>query len=307
MSLFPHREYRYYGFALKAGLANLVSNGFRLGLKRTIGKISQPINWYTRFPEYHYFDEAITNYLRQVKPGSQAKLLDIGSPKNLGLYLAFREDVASTLTDISELNIDEYRLIWRSMSSKAKGEARFELRDARDLGIPDCSFDVVYSMSVIEHIEGASGDSIAVREMLRVLKPGGLFVISVPFGPEYIEQEIVGLAGAVRPTNDRRSYFFQRIYDEKSFNTRILDAATGLENTSLKTVWRKHMLLHRTYASFGHEARGFVGFLNPMLSVIGNRSCAGMRSGFPTRYGSQHSLKDVYGDLIMSAVKKSAT
>src|SRR5690242_20298390 len=58
MSFFRYQEPRYYFFGLKAGLRNLLQNGFALGAKRTLGKIAQPINWYTRFPEYYYFDRA---------------------------------------------------------------------------------------------------------------------------------------------------------------------------------------------------------------------------------------------------------
>jgi SAM-dependent methyltransferase len=305
MNLFPYRELRYYSFGLRVGFSNLLHNGFAIGVKRTVGKISQPINWYTRFPEYYYFDHAIARHLTALGPGVRAKILDIGSPKTLGLYLACNTEAEVILTDISELNIDEYRPIWRSLSRGAKGHATFELQDARALNITDVQFDVVYSMSVVEHVHGEAGDSEAVREMIRVLKPGGLFVISVPFGKKYMEQEIVGLAGAVRPTNDQQSYFFQRIYDEPAFTSRIIKAAAGLEDVRLTTIWRKRLFLHRAYASFGHTARGFVGFINPFLSAIGNESCEGMKRDFAINYGSQHSLRDIYGDLIMTGVKKA--
>lgn len=49
--------------------------------------------------------------------------------------------------------------------------------DVRALSISSASFDAVYSMGTIEH----SGDSdLAVREIFRVLKPGGRAIIGVP-------------------------------------------------------------------------------------------------------------------------------
>lgn len=41
---FPHKEPRYYFFGLRAGLTNLTANGSRLGFKKTLGKVSQPIS-----------------------------------------------------------------------------------------------------------------------------------------------------------------------------------------------------------------------------------------------------------------------
>ena len=41
---FPHREPRYCFFGLRAGLTNLTASGSRLGVKKTPGKVSQPIN-----------------------------------------------------------------------------------------------------------------------------------------------------------------------------------------------------------------------------------------------------------------------
>ena len=301
--LFPYQELRYYSFGLKAGFKNLVCNGFRLGARRSVGKVTQPINWYTRFPEYYFFDHAISRHILAAKASSMPKILDIGSPKMLGLYLARTAEVEVTLTDISPLNIDEYRMIWGGLNRGAKGHAVFQLQDARSLESDDAEFDVVYSMSVIEHIEGASGDSQAVREMIRVLKPGGLLVVSVPFGLRYVEQDVIGVSGAVLHTKDRKPYFFQRIYDEEAFKGRVLAAAKGLQKVDFTTIWRKHTWMHRTFGRLNENVRGSLGFVNPLLSIVGNQSCAGINTKFPVNYGRMHSLQDIYGDLIMVGVK----
>ncbi|MEU9830625.1 class I SAM-dependent methyltransferase [Streptosporangium sp. NPDC048047] len=49
--------------------------------------------------------------------------------------------------------------------------------DARDLPLPDAGFDLVVAMDVLEHIEE---DDAAARELVRVLRPGGRALISVP-------------------------------------------------------------------------------------------------------------------------------
>lgn len=58
-------------------------------------------------------------------------------------------------------------------------EDRLEVRsmNALDLDLPDDSFDVVFSLSSIEHFGGREQAQRAAREMARVLKPGGHLII----------------------------------------------------------------------------------------------------------------------------------
>ena len=62
--------------------------------------------------------------------------------------------------------------------------------DGRTLTFPDASFDVVYSLSSIEHFGGFEGAKRAVLEMARVLKPGGVLALATEYilaGPPYEE------------------------------------------------------------------------------------------------------------------------
>jgi SAM-dependent methyltransferase len=303
MRLFPHRELTYYFFGLRAGISNLFANGLLLGAKNTAGKIMQPVNSYTRFPEYYWFDRAIAGHLAAMPAGVSARVLDVGSPKLLGLYLGVRHPAQLTLTDISELNIDEYKPMWQALAARARGKVDFCLEDARQLRFKDASFDVVYSMSVLEHIEGENGDSVALGELVRVLKPGGLLALSVPFGMSYVEQKRVGFAGAARKTGDQKIYFFQRIYDEAHFRNRILEALAPLEHIQIITAQRRRTWIPRSFGVLGENLRGVLGGMNPLLSAIVNRSSAGV-TPFPTRYGALHRARDIYGDIIVTGVKK---
>ncbi|HZD93382.1 MAG TPA: class I SAM-dependent methyltransferase [Candidatus Sulfotelmatobacter sp.] len=303
MSLFPHRELTYYFFGLRAGFANLLANRLQLGVRKTAGKITQPINSYTRFPEYYWFDNAISGYLSRMPAASGRLILDVGSPKTLGLYFGTTAPVELTLTDISELNVDEYKVMWQGLEKRAKGKVQFSLQDARQLGFGSAQFDIVYSMSVLEHIEGETGDAVAIGELLRVLKPGGLLVLSVPFGSSYIEQKRIGFSGAARKTEDRKAYFFQRIYDRAEFQSRILGRLTQLRDIQLTTVQRARPWMSRMFGSMGENLRGVFGGMNPLLSALGNRSCSGIKP-FATSYGEFHEATDVYGDIILTGIKK---
>ena len=79
-------------------------------------------------------------------------------------------DLVGTLTvsDISEK-------LSREVGERMK--APWMQQDACSLSIPDSSFDVVISSECIEHVPDPEK---ALREMVRVLKPGGLIVVTTP-------------------------------------------------------------------------------------------------------------------------------
>lgn len=55
--------------------------------------------------------------------------------------------------------------------------AVLQVMDAQSLDFPDNVFDLVYSFHALEHI---SNPCLALREMARVLKPGGTFMVGTP-------------------------------------------------------------------------------------------------------------------------------
>jgi SAM-dependent methyltransferase len=54
----------------------------------------------------------------------------------------------------------------------------FTRMDALDLQFPDDTFDFVFTFSSIEHFGGHGGTALAMQEIARVLKPGGVAVVS---------------------------------------------------------------------------------------------------------------------------------
>jgi SAM-dependent methyltransferase len=86
-----------------------------------------------------------------------------------------------TAIDINPDGLDVARRIAAAeLAPRLLERLRFELEDATRLSYPDASFDVVASFSSIEHIPGPENRRTALREMARVLRPGGHFVITVP-------------------------------------------------------------------------------------------------------------------------------
>ncbi len=102
------------------------------------------------------------------KPASAA-VLDVGCGNGANLAL-FRRLGATTLAGV---DLDEY------LASDLRPVVDFRTLDLnRDaLPWPDATFDVVACLQVAEHLENPFH---LAREAARVLKPGGLFLLSVP-------------------------------------------------------------------------------------------------------------------------------
>jgi SAM-dependent methyltransferase len=100
------------------------------------------------------------------------RVLDIGCGSGETLIPLARRGADATGADISPdlITIANRRL------KEAGVEARAEVGSAYETGYPDQSFDVVFCMSLIHHL-----DIAMVRdEMRRVLRPGGYIVLKEP-------------------------------------------------------------------------------------------------------------------------------
>jgi SAM-dependent methyltransferase len=71
-----------------------------------------------------------------------------------------------------------------------KNHLLFMKMDGRFLGFEDGTFDLAYSLSSIEHFGGMDGAASTIREMGRVLKPGGILALATEYvisGPSHDE------------------------------------------------------------------------------------------------------------------------
>lgn len=199
-------------FATRLGILSLRRGHYGPGLKRLLYPVG-----YWRYPVLQYV-------ISLLKDRRELTVLDVGSPKILALWLALEANhlvYATDLQDPAILTVWDlyYRDFVAGHGAAARGEYRTEFQDARRLSYADGAFDVVYAISVIEHIPG-DGDSEAMREMARVLKPGGLAIVEVPYAvsarDDFLNSDVYDRKYTGTPV------FYERHYDERGLLTRLV-------------------------------------------------------------------------------------
>jgi SAM-dependent methyltransferase len=102
-------------------------------------------------------------------------VLDIG---------CYASEITSTLHKIGYTNLTGADLNPNLVKMPYQGQIRYEITDFMDTKFSDATFSAITSISVIEH--GFDPPRL-LKEMSRLLKPGGYFVASFDYWPEKID------------------------------------------------------------------------------------------------------------------------
>lgn len=151
---------------------------------------------------------------------SAEQCLDVSSPALYSLYLADNNakvkvqminpdiyDAAATedlihVLDLSNLHIDN--------------------RELHELVPAPGGYDCIWSISVVEHIEGDYDDRQSMQMLYALLGRGGRLIVTVPVDRRYwIEYRDVNYYGTQSKHGER--YFFQRFYDRAAIWERLLE------------------------------------------------------------------------------------
>ena len=120
--------------------------------------------------------------------GDAQKILDIGTIKSNKIWIGWLEGLP---IEVHGTDYDKPYETFQNIS--------FQQADVRNLPYDDNTFDKILAVSVIEHIGladpqveaeqlpevGEDGDIVAVKELIRTLKPGGELVMTFPFSKHY--------------------------------------------------------------------------------------------------------------------------
>ncbi len=209
-------------------------------VRQLLRQIPRPerFSWTLRpidFLRYREFDFALRAISKL--PGSPQRALDLSSPKLLPLTLA------SSLQDCQVISSDILpdEVMWTSVKA---GELELknlvcQVQDARRLDYAADHFDLITSISVFEHIAPEHGGDIpAIMEMARVLRPGGIAVVTVPVSRRYFADYRNGDVYE-RQGQGGKQTFFQRFYTPEMLQRHFSDLP-GLRIHSLKYVEERY-------------------------------------------------------------------
>lgn len=133
-------------------------------------------------PAYHksnmVYGEHIVRYQAAADLVKGKTVLDIASGSGYGSAL-----LAATASRVYGVDVDQDAIDYANKNYKSD-QVEFLKGDGRKIPLEDGSVDVVVSFETIEHIEDYNG---FMREVKRVLKTDGLFILSTPNDVEFPE------------------------------------------------------------------------------------------------------------------------
>ncbi|MGB4593280.1 MAG: methyltransferase domain-containing protein [Coriobacteriia bacterium] len=141
---------------------------------RAAARAVEPDAWWLQLTElttlgYESILDEIASRVRQTPAGADAHILDWGGGPGFLSYLLEALGLSTTYYDL-KYDYPSFEYVLSAISA----EKHFVGDDPVTLPFPDASFDAVISCGVLEHVPDAGG---SLREICRVLKPGGLFFV----------------------------------------------------------------------------------------------------------------------------------
>jgi len=136
--------------------------------------VNSPVRRYVQRREARFFKE------HRDLPGS-GRILEIGCGNGFGARL-IAETFTPTLIVASDIDPRMLRSARRKMMSRGVTPLQVLAGDAQFLPCLDESFDAIFNFGIVHHLEDWQ---TGIREVARVLKPGGAFYFEEIYPPLY--------------------------------------------------------------------------------------------------------------------------
>lgn len=194
-------------------LSNLLENVGDMALKKRAGKIIEGLN-----------------------PQTGEKILDLGCGTGYYLFLLSSLPISLNLVGLD----NDSKALEEARGSLSK-RIKFILSDCAKLPFKDKTFDKVVASEVLEHLQD---DRKTLKEVFRILKPGGIFVISTPsinypFFWDPINWTLQHLSG----THIQKGFFSGiwsghiRLYEKDNLENKFKKVGFKIEEAKELTYW----------------------------------------------------------------------
>jgi SAM-dependent methyltransferase len=208
----------------------------------------------------HYIDLAsrrhAVNSVRRWAPNPRPVVLDIGCSSGFLL-----RDLASSILESVLIGSDYVKGPLENLAAQLPGIPLLQF-DITECPLPENSVDVAVLLNVLEHIADDTG---AMKQVRRILRPGGAAIIEVPAGPElydiydkqlmhrrrYRMRDLLEVLEAAALETVYKSFLGFFIYPPfwlvKKWNRRLLDADRAVQRAQVQKNIRQQIgnpLLH---------------------------------------------------------------
>jgi ubiquinone/menaquinone biosynthesis C-methylase UbiE len=135
-----------------------------------------------------YYDEAIAQMMRQLRPSLHRTVLDAGCGTGVHSIRVAKMGYRLRSVDISTVALDQARR--RVVHAGVGHKVDFERADLTQLRFADESFETLFAWGVVVHIPDLEG---ALRELVRVAEPGGRIALEIT-NQAALDHKVEGLA-----------------------------------------------------------------------------------------------------------------
>ena len=194
-----------------------------------------------------YVEEEIKEFLAQSHSGKAGKLLDIGCGD--GNHLQYLKKYARQIYG------SDYNLTRLERAHNKYPEATIYLADILEYPALDGFFELIFFNHVIEHIPN---DHQALREIMRILKPGGLLILGTPNEGAWWWQTAYRLQPQIRARTDHVHFYTQA------------DLTNKIRNAGLQIIDTKYLGWGVPHWSLDARLRRFK-FFDDLFELLGNR------------------------------------
>ncbi len=194
-------------FGRKIGIKKVLNNELKEGVELFCHPMES-----VRYSEFNYVLSKIEK--------TPVRVLDVSSPRLFSIFLSkIHKQAQIFMVNPDPFDIKETQKI---IQLEKVRNINVSLSDLQGLSCTT-HFDLIYSISVIEHISGDIDDVRAVQLLEKLLSHGGKIILTVPVDKFYREEFVNVPLYGTQPKQLNGKYFFQRIYDYDSIMQRLIE------------------------------------------------------------------------------------